>query len=560
MKDQALQFLSALFSEVEEGYICAWRRDTKMTTRIPVRQLKRAAKLVLSVGEKTDVYIGCGIQPKNGPPEERGKAATVSVIPGAWADIDVGDHGNGKTYLPTVEAALAYLDTLPIKPTLVVSTGGGVHAWWLFEEPLVIETDEDREAATQIVGRWQMLLRRHLGQYDLDSTYDLARVLRIPGTYNHKGDAEPLPVNLLIDDGPRTNPSDLLEFAPDEMVAITDSMKGDAGGRAASIVIRPDADPPADKLIALISNNDKAADTWNRNRDDFAKGDYSPSTYCASLAAFAVAANWSDQEIAALLIAWRRKHCPESLKLDRPGWYMKVIEKARSLTGKTENRAAAIETIVEAAEGDEVPERDVLRSLSELLGFRVLGFIKRVIRDSSGFVEAPTYVLDIQVGSKEPTKIVLESSRVLLDQGRFHQLAFDVADVAIPRMKGPEWQRVVQAFGRIVVEIEDVPEAGVLESVRSLLRRYIAEVQPSSDLVEAVKADCVYKAQDGSLQFPWTGFSTWVATSRMARIGNADLSRALKEIGCKRVAYDRKGREYPNGRLKTTFWQIPKEM
>jgi hypothetical protein len=88
-----------------------------------------------------------------------------------------------------------------------------------------------------------------------------------------------------------------------------------------------EAEPPAEKFHALLNRDPKVARTWERTRDDLA--DPSPSGYCMSLANWAAIAGWSDQEIADLMIAWRRRH-GEDLKLDRADWYARTIANARA--------------------------------------------------------------------------------------------------------------------------------------------------------------------------------------------------------------------------------------
>jgi hypothetical protein len=53
-------------------------------------------------------------------------------------------------------------------------------------EPFIIEGDDDRRRIKSISERWQRLLKTKLVPYDLDSTFDLVRVLRPIGTTNHK--------------------------------------------------------------------------------------------------------------------------------------------------------------------------------------------------------------------------------------------------------------------------------------------------------------------------------------------------------------------------------------
>src|SRR5262249_53490775 len=60
--------------------------------------------------------------------------------------------------------------------------------WWLFEKPWIFADDKDRQAAQQLVQGWTREIRQRAESrgWKLDNVSDLARVLRAPGTLNHK--------------------------------------------------------------------------------------------------------------------------------------------------------------------------------------------------------------------------------------------------------------------------------------------------------------------------------------------------------------------------------------
>lgn len=66
-----------------------------------------------------------------------------------------------------------------LSPSIVVHSGGGLHVYWLFREPLDLEDRAERALA-------EALLRRLKVAVGGDDVCDLARILRVPATYNHK--------------------------------------------------------------------------------------------------------------------------------------------------------------------------------------------------------------------------------------------------------------------------------------------------------------------------------------------------------------------------------------
>jgi len=103
------------------------------------------------------------------------------------------------------------LAEFPLRPSIVVRSGGGLHVYWLLREPLELP-DEAAQAKT--------LLRRLAGALaggDL-SAAEPARVLRLPGTMNRKPEYNPpRPVVLeQLEPERRYNPSDFEEILPPE--------------------------------------------------------------------------------------------------------------------------------------------------------------------------------------------------------------------------------------------------------------------------------------------------------------------------------------------------------
>ena len=171
---------------------------------------------------KRDVYYRLGLV--RHPPKKRGTEADTIGIPGVWAEFDVngGPKNNGDTVkdgAPSIEAAIELAHSV-LQPTAMVRSGYGLHAYWCFEQPWALAGDDDRAAAKRLVQGWQARLRQEAkkaGIARLDSTHDLARVFRVPGSFNGKADA-PAPVVLLDDGGPRYT----IEQIADETIAIID--------------------------------------------------------------------------------------------------------------------------------------------------------------------------------------------------------------------------------------------------------------------------------------------------------------------------------------------------
>jgi hypothetical protein len=103
---------------------------------------------------------------------KNGTLSNCSETFAVWADIDFKHTSE--------EGARSQLSIFPLQPSIQVHSGGGLHLYWLLNAAY-----ELRDNPTAV--RFKSLLRRlaHVLKADLTAA-EPARVLRIPGTTNHK--------------------------------------------------------------------------------------------------------------------------------------------------------------------------------------------------------------------------------------------------------------------------------------------------------------------------------------------------------------------------------------
>lgn len=315
------EFLNMLFAEAvaENRRLCVFTLPDRRTRHFS--SLAAAALHAAEEAKTKEVYFGVGLAGRNFG--RRNSSSDVVAIVGLWADVDLTAPWRAEKPLPgTIDEARTILDKLPLAPSVLVDSGHGLHAYWLFKEPWVFETDDERTEAAKRARGWVQTVRnaaRVLG-WDVDSVGDLARVLRLPGTVNRKGDT-PVEVRVVESNDRRYNPDDFEPFAADEVPAEMDETQ------VGALALRPDAEPPADKFAPLYQACPAFAQAWNRQRPDLA--DQSQSSYDLSLADIAALNGWTDQEIANLLIAARRRHGQKPEKALRADYVTKTIASAR---------------------------------------------------------------------------------------------------------------------------------------------------------------------------------------------------------------------------------------
>ena len=337
--EQSLSFIRTVYGSAETGWIHLWRLEgnEKQTYWIDLAK-GDAVHLYFQQHPRSNWYISTAIGPADKGPHQRLLASEAIGITGITVDLDIASPAHAKENLPpTVEDALALLEEASegaLPPSIVIHSGHGLQAWWLFREPWYFDSDAERQRAVALIRDWQATIRfaaaRH--GWTVDATHDLARVLRLPGTLNSKTtkDGTPLPAvparilsgnasygtqqpqgGVSLDDMPRYNPSDFDDHLSLDLGSLS---HGEAPVLYfADLTLDPHADPPHAKHAALLINSQRYRSTWERKRQ-FPSGDQSASTYDLALANLLAKAGFSDQEIVDTCIAWRRHHGEDNQK------------------------------------------------------------------------------------------------------------------------------------------------------------------------------------------------------------------------------------------------------
>jgi hypothetical protein len=158
-------FVSALFGGVDSGSVECRALPSKTRRFLEVAQVSRVQEFVAAQRHE-NCYVGVAVRRD----ATSGELKNCTLLSAVFVDIDFKSLAEA--------AARAGLSRFALPPSLVVATGGGLHAYWLLREPL--DLSFDGEMARQVLRR----LARHLGA-DLKSA-ECAHILRLPDTRNYK--------------------------------------------------------------------------------------------------------------------------------------------------------------------------------------------------------------------------------------------------------------------------------------------------------------------------------------------------------------------------------------
>lgn len=218
---------------------------------------------------------------KQGKPAAVRKAEHALASRCLWIDIDVKPAEPDKAYANIGDAYRALfrfceVSKLPF-PNVVVESGGGVHAYWVFDHQLPI-------------GEWQWLaealvaaIKHHSLKCDSGCTTDAARVLRLPGTLNHKT-TPPKPTRMKRNEPDFTQAEITVLLTPyanaaDHGVRVSDGLGGAAraaGGGANTAAPRHEKAVPLAAAVGWVKPNLPAGFTMERASDGIPEREFQP--------------------------------------------------------------------------------------------------------------------------------------------------------------------------------------------------------------------------------------------------------------------------------------------
>ena len=428
-----------------------------------------------------DVYTGVGIANPNRArftTQNRCTEEEVSGLAGMWADIDVAHPVHKKPNLPpTQEQALTTLEEALLEPTLLVDSGHGIQAWWLFEEPWLFQNVEEHEMGRRAAQWWHQHIKALYTArgWTTDSVFNLDRIMRLPGTWNNRDPNDRRPVTPIFEKEQRYTPQAFLDQVPEDFHTSTPPPGRRGGGRKPTrhraaaaaaaaggpgqLVLSSDAEPSAVRLDALLKTNPKFRMSWENGRTDMP--DQSASAYDMSMATIALGAGWPDQEVVNLLICWRRQH-DHDLKL-RENYYVITLDKAREPMELTRAQEQLTQTLLHPPDD----ETEVLMdNLAKLFGVDITRIVKYL-------GDPPIYYMYTEQGN-----ITLGKIENIMSQERFRALAAAATGVVIPSVGKKIWEQRVQAMLLACEETTVGDASHPARETRFWLAEYLLEKPP----------------------------------------------------------------------------------
>lgn len=479
--------LNIIFPDLQGLYIYIWRLDKKSHW---FNDINKAQDFVDSTNHQ-DVYFGLGLSEKSFASTCRIKADDVKAIPGLWLDLDISNGVHKKENIfPSIKEAMQFLKELKHYPNLIVSSGGGLHCYWLFDKLLKLPHPELNRQCQELSYGWQKYCQDSC-EYVIDSTFDLARVLRVPGTINAKTPGDHKDVKVLYHTKERYDGSIFQEFSkpiPSKTKKV--NLKNDG--------ISTSSEPPEDFDI-LCENMPEVADTWAHDRPDLK--DQSPSSYDMSLASYAVIAGWDDEKIAKLLMAHRNKYGFDLKRLD---YYERTIAKAK------DNKPLTTEEIL--------INSNPFEKISEILKIELKGFDKVLS-------EPAIYRLHTNDG------IVTMTFEEFTSKNKFRKKVFETINRFPSDFKNQsQFEPIMEALMELKNEIEVSEESSTDGQVKVAINEYLEDCKP-----QEYASDNQPLLFDKTVYISLVTFHDWYLLHNYDKISRKDLSVTFKFLGMEKA-------------------------
>lgn len=416
-----LGFFQAIYGEeLEEGerlVVAGFKPNVKG----PPERITRALKLENATyaaerdAETHDVYFGLALRRGGLEGRALGKREDLVSAPGIAIDIDISHKPvAGQNFFPTMAAVETFLfEDIPHRPAMLLGTGGGAVAFFLFHERERMGTAEEILAFDRINYGWHKKLHE-LSPYALDSTDTLQRIWRPLGTRNHKKEygEVAIPVTLLHwEDRDRVDPAMLEDWAKERPAQVTvgDLIEG-------ACKLRATAKPPLWVALGILNDRDlDAQKVWVRKTGmKHAQGEDGASEYDLALLNI----------VARLAVKEGRQDEAAQAWIDTSIYYRsKYGSKARDerYYARTWNKFCGefdLDPI-----GEEVVPLDAVEAWAAFAEVVGIPELKRIYRSGEDEVGGMTYIAEVQSGNR----YAIGDSKKTLQPAQWEQVQFELS-------------------------------------------------------------------------------------------------------------------------------------
>ncbi|RUX27064.1 hypothetical protein EOA13_21285 [Mesorhizobium sp. M7A.F.Ca.US.011.01.1.1] len=193
-RKQIKNYIERMFGRDSGGNLVVFERDLSGERRrhavFPYADREIVFDFLAAQPDNVHRYLAVALHDGQAFDKQTRRRDTACAVAFLALDIDLATGVHAAHNLPeNEEQALKLLEEAGLpEPTLIIHSGGGLYPIWQFQQPLLLRTTEDRSRIQRLWSAWneqaRVVWERH--GLKLDTIAELARVLRVPGTFNPK--------------------------------------------------------------------------------------------------------------------------------------------------------------------------------------------------------------------------------------------------------------------------------------------------------------------------------------------------------------------------------------
>jgi len=178
-----LEFLNTILSS-EGQYYVGFHDSAHGMRQVRLKSIAEVADVIeRGKSKKCNIFVGTA---SFEPDTTKRSQECVLHKQAFYLDLDCGPSKTYSTQQDAAHAAVTFVNATGFpRPTLMLSSGHGVHLYWILDEPLI------GKAWGEVARRFKDYVRAQGFVSDPAVTADSARFMRVPGTMNYKDAANP---------------------------------------------------------------------------------------------------------------------------------------------------------------------------------------------------------------------------------------------------------------------------------------------------------------------------------------------------------------------------------
>ncbi|MEN6434132.1 MAG: hypothetical protein WA096_01440 [Smithella sp.] len=191
-------FLDKLYGNAPPGCLAIHTNDIQNSFLFDNENSARTVLKAVELAKIMDIFFCIGLFDYHVSAIDYRDPQNITVIPGLCVNINFECSINTEIQLPTQLEAYKFLKSRYMKPNFIVDAGAELQAYWIFEDPFIINCNDDRDEIMKLSHDLQHKIitdaQRH--GWQINETSAIANLQRLPGTWNHTFNP-PKPIKLL---------------------------------------------------------------------------------------------------------------------------------------------------------------------------------------------------------------------------------------------------------------------------------------------------------------------------------------------------------------------------